>query len=133
MKKNNLFIVGILFFFLSTNIFSQNNEKFLQKACCNFNEGLKSEIDGIVISAMINVMRMYYEHPTEDFDQINQNLDTLIVKGSTEQIQFMARLIKQYLDNEIDLDWMMDFNNEAIQHYLSLLSVSDLRKIAYGY
>lgn len=125
--------IVILVLILSTYSFSQHDEEFRQKACCNFNEGLKSDIDGIVISALINVMRMYHDYPEENFEDITKNLDTLIIKGSTEQIRFTARLIKDYFKGDTDLDWMMEYDNEAIQQYLTLLSASNLRKIAYGY
>ena len=133
MRLNKTFSIVFLFLILMGNSFSQNDEEFREKACCNFNEGLRSEIDGIVLSALINVMRMYHDYPTEDYDNINKNLDTLIVEGSTAQIRFVAHIIKKYLQDETDLDWMMDYSNEAIQHYFILLSASNVRKIAYGY
>jgi hypothetical protein len=135
MKLNRIFqlIVLVLVLVLSSNVFSQDDGEFRKKACCNFNEGLRSDIDGIVISALINVMRMYHDYPNENFDTINKNLDTLITNGSTEQIRFIAQIIKNYLQDETNLDWIMDFNNEAIQNYFILLSASNLRKIASKY
>jgi hypothetical protein len=133
MRLIKIIPIVILVSILSTYSFSQHNEEFREKACCNFNEGLRSDIDGIVISAMINVMRMYHDYPGENFDNINNNLDTLITEGSTEQIRFIAQIIKNYLEDKTDLDWIMVYSNEEVQNYFILLSVSNLRKIASNY
>jgi hypothetical protein len=133
MKKYHLLVLGLVLPALSLSSFAQSEEAQLETIFNNFENCLKSDNCGVVTSTLINVMRLYYQYPEKKYDKIIKQLETLIAEGATDQIRFMATLVKDYLNKEKDFDWMMDFSNEAIYYYFSVLTVSNLRGIAYGF
>jgi hypothetical protein len=99
----------------------------------NYEVGLKCDNKSVVKSSVINVMKLYYLYPNLDYSYILPQLSQLSEKGQTDEIRFIAELVKQYLENKTDLAWMMEYTSEEIHNYFTVISTSEIRKTAYGF
>jgi len=133
MDGNNYLLKGVFLVLFAGNLFAQYDEPYLSHIRCNYCLGLSSENAGVVTACLINVMRLYHHYPLEDYTTIYNQLDTLSNQGATEEIRFMAKIIKDYFDHKYKLDWLMDYSFEEIYLYFKMLSRSDIRKITYEY
>ena len=133
MDGKNFIWRGIFIVIFAGTVLAQHVEKGNDFIHCNYCIGLRSDNRGVVTASLINVMRMYYQFPADNYTTIYNQIDTLCTQGETEQIRFMANMIKDYFDHRRNLDWMMNFSYEEIYLYFKMLSNSELRKTAYEY
>ena len=133
MDGKNYFLRGVFLVLFAGNLFAQYDEHHLSHIRCNYCLGLSSENTGVVTACLINVMRMYQQYPLDDYTTIYNQLDTLSNQGGTDEIRFMAKLIKDYFDHKHNLDWLINYSFEEIYLYFKMLSKTDIRKITYEY
>lgn len=129
MRYHKIAILGFFLFFL-TAAHGQNESHKIENACCRYEICLKTENLGTITSTLIHVTRLYYLYPQKDFSRISAQLDTLIMHEKSDQITLMAKMVKQYLNHERDLDWMMAYSYEEIYNFFTLLPSSGLSDVA---
>jgi len=120
MKKFITIFLFILLPVFTGSIFAGHTREFLQKACSSYTTCLKSDEHCLVTSALINIMRMYYENPQHNFDQVKKQLEILIKEGRTMRIRYLSEIAKSYLSEEANYDWIMDREGEEIYIYFIL-------------
>ena len=131
--KKVLPLVMIWIIFFSSNLLADEKKDILENACCSYILALKSDRCCLVKSAMINLIRFYYLYPKTDFDKILIELDDLVQNASSEENRFIARLVRGYIRNEINLDWLMKFEYEQIYHYFSICSAKESVDLARNF
>jgi hypothetical protein len=124
-----LLIVWIILF--SGNLLAEEKKDPLKNVCCSYIMALQSDRCCLVKSSLINLMRFYYYHPERDFSQVVVELDKLAEMNESNENRFLAKLVKGYLTNEIDMDWLMQFSYEEIYHYFTVQSARQAGDIAF--
>jgi hypothetical protein len=84
----------------------------LEKGTANYLRALHQQNDGLVESAMINLIKMKYRHPDLDYNQIIDQLRYLARHGSTQSLRFMAYFTSLYLDDPETYGWLLQGDHE---------------------
>jgi hypothetical protein len=130
MKCYHLPILYVLLLCDYATLPAQIEKSEVENACCKYQLCLKTENDGAITSTLIHLTRLYYLYPQEDYTLITSELDSLIAREKSEQITMMAKMVRQYFNQELDLDWMMSYSYEEVYNFFTILASSNLKDVA---
>ena len=84
----------------------------LEKGTANYLRALQQQNDGLVESAMINLLRMKSRYPDLDYNPIISQLRYLSRNGSTQSLRFLAYFTSLYLDDPGTVGWLLPGDSE---------------------
>ena len=86
----------------------------LEKGTANYLQALHQRNDGLVESAMINLIKMKNRYPDLDYSQIIDQLRYLVKHGSTPSLRFLAYFTGLYLDDPETFGWLLQGDYEFV-------------------
>ncbi len=96
------------------SISALRNIQQLEKGTANYLQALHQQNDGLVESAMINLIRMKYRYPDLDYRQIIDQLRFLAKHGSNQSLRFLAYFTGLYLDDPETFGWLLQGDYEFV-------------------
>lgn len=106
MKKSMFLAIAALALLVSTNIQAQPAAQELAKASCQYFIALNHTNDGVVESAIINVMKLKLVYPGGDYSKCIRKLEELTESGSTRLLRQKAYIAANFLKNPERFNWI---------------------------
>jgi hypothetical protein len=86
--------------------------KHLENGLANYLQALQNKNEGLVESAMVNLIKMKYHYPDLDYSKIIEQLQYLQEQGRTQSLRLLAYFAKRYLQEPENFGWLMQNDNE---------------------
>lgn len=96
-------------------------ESIVNRAPANYLMGLQRENNGVVQSAIINIMTMYTAYPDQDYDEIIQKLEDLENCSPYHSTRVLAFFARNYLTDPDKFDWTIDQDPHDIGRVLDTM------------
>jgi len=90
----------------------QKNRNQLEKGIANYLQALRQVNEGLVESAMINLIRMKFNYPDLDYSQSVKSLQSLAETGRTQSLRFLAFFTWHYLEDPVAISWLQQGGHE---------------------
>ena len=136
MKTLNVTLTILVTLVLVSFAFSQKNsvsdksdsysmsisEKAIERASANYYKALQSDNEGMIESAMTNIMIMKLYFPDKDYDQFIIKLSELTTEGTTKQVRYKAFIACNYLKHPERYNWIKKDTFQATSDFFNLFS-----------
>jgi len=93
----------------------------LEKGLAGYLLALQCKNEGVVESALMNLIKMKSQYPDLDYSRIIERLQYMQEQGQSRGLRFLAFFTLSYLQNPENLNWLLDRYAELTQNadYLS--------------
>jgi len=125
MKK--FFISIVIFSFCATALYAQSDadnkrsNEYYCKALKQYLVCLNHHNDGVVESAIINLMKMSRECSEISYQTIVERLDTMATDGRTANIRLLAFIAARYLQDSENPHLLADLKIDDHQQFMKML------------
>lgn len=124
--KNLLFSILIVSFFASamyaqSDYTTKRSNEYYSKALEQYLVCLNHHNDGVVESAIINLMKMNRERSDLSYQTTIDRLDTMSTEGRTANIRFLAFIAAKYLDDPENPELFSEIKIEDDEQLISML------------
>jgi len=93
--------------FIIANISAQaQSAKTLKAALPNYSNALNSNNDGVIESAIENLVKLKIHAPDLDFSKVTKRLDQLTEQGNTREIKYKSFIAYLYLEDAERFNWI---------------------------
>jgi hypothetical protein len=91
---------------------SRPSLKQLEKGAANYLQALQQPNEGLVESAMINLIKMKSYYPDLDYSRLTNRLQYLAEQGRTQSLRFLAFFTRHYLEEPVNIGWLQQGEHE---------------------
>lgn len=71
----------------------------------NYQRNINHENDGVAVSSIVNIIRIRFLYPGEDYRKIITRLTDVLVKSDNPRLQYHAFVALHYLKKPLPADW----------------------------
>ena len=129
MKKMITLAVSIIL--LSGFAYGKSVEKSINNAPANYLLGLNHENQGVVESAITNVMLLKLYHPEMDLSAISEKLDDLTLNSQDKMIRLKAFIAANFIKYPERFNWIKKGDYEDAVAFFELYSAK-LKQMNYN-
>jgi len=136
MKNLNLNLTVVLTLLITSLSFAQDNlvstckdsnqlsisEKALCRGSISYLNALNSNNEGMMESAMTNIMIMKLYFPERDYDKFISKLSELTTEGESKQVRFKAFIACNYLKHPERYNWIEKDTFQVTTDFFKLFS-----------
>lgn len=101
------------------DLFAEYTDAKIKRACDSYERSLNSEINGVVESAIINIMKMKTARPDFDYSCLAKTLEKLSFDGQTMLIRYKSYIAANYLKYPERFTWIKSGNYEELTRFFS--------------
>ncbi len=105
MRSSITAVITIVLIFAANNIWAQS-AKTLESSLPNYYKALNSGNDGMIESAIENLVKLKIMAPDLDYSKAAEKLEQLTEDGETDQIQYKAFIASLYLQHPERFNWL---------------------------
>jgi hypothetical protein len=100
MNTFKLLIIAAFIAIFSKTVFAQEvrSQEYLDKAITAYQECLTNETNGVVESAIYNVIVMKSYYPAQDYSDLVYKINKIAAKGNTAKLRYKAQLASLYFE-----------------------------------
>jgi len=109
MKNPKFYLITITSLILVTSIFAQPRDP-IAKGIDNYLLALNSKNDGLVESAIMNIIKLKMNYPERDYTTVINQLDRLTQLHANKIIRIEAYVVLTYLQYPERFDWLQKLN-----------------------
>lgn len=120
MKK--MLTIAATIVLMATFTFAQDAPTSLDNATENYLTGLNHHNNGVVESAITNVMLLKMYHPEKDFSVVTKKLDELTLKGPDKMVRLKAFIAANYIKHPERFNWIEKGDYEDAVAFFELYS-----------
>jgi hypothetical protein len=129
MKNTKFYLITITSLILVTTIFAQPGDP-IAKGIDNYLSALNSKNDGLVESAIVNIIKLKMNYPERDYTTVTNQLDRLTHLHANKIIRIEAYVVLTYMQYPERFDWLQKLNGSQIDDLLSNLVYKIHQQIA---
>lgn len=122
MTKYSTLLTALMVMVLSMDCFAGPQSPKAAELTERYLSGLNHFNQGVVESAVINVMKMKVYYPNEDYSKIIKKLNQLTVEGLTKQIRIRAYVVNSYLNHPERFNWFTPSTEEETKVLITLMT-----------
>jgi hypothetical protein len=111
MRTFTIIFFTIIFSTANISVWAQST-KTLKAALPNYYNALNSNNDGVIESAIENLVKLKIHAPDLDFSKVTKRLDQLTEQGNTSEIKYKAFIAYLYLENTERFNWISSENKD---------------------
>jgi len=119
MRKYYTLIAVFAVLTFASNVFAQWNMERIQKAYCCYENSLNHPINGVVESAIINIMKMKLVCPDLDYRDLTKRLEKLSFEGNTKSIRYKAYIATNFLKHPERFKWIKPGSYEELNNFFA--------------
>lgn len=107
MSRMNSILSAIIVVLMLYPSFAQNKNLFAEVEAAeqqkikmvikNYQKALESDNQGMIESAILNIMSLKYHYPDYDYSSLIESLESLENNDESKSIRFMSYIVKDYL------------------------------------
>jgi len=122
MKNKNLYLALLITLVLTCSVFAQQQDP-IDRGIENYLAALNSKNDGLIESAIMNLMKLKTLHPSRDYAKIMSTLDELTQQTSNKTIRYEAFILLHYLQYPEHFNWIQSSEDQPLDELLATLVV----------
>jgi hypothetical protein len=122
MKNKNLYLVLLIALAMVSSVFAQPRDP-IARGMDNYLAALESKNNGLVESAIVNIIKLKMTYPQLDYSKITAKLGQLVQATSDQAIRYEAYIAWQYLEYPERFNWLQTSNNQQRDILLTNLVV----------
>lgn len=119
MKKSFTLFAVVTFFALTLNGFAQWDAQKVEKAYQSYLQSLNHPNNGVVESAIINIMKLKLVYPDLDYAKLTKKLETLAFEGDNKSIRYKAYIAANFLKHPARFDWIKPGTYEELNQFFT--------------
>jgi hypothetical protein len=105
MKSFNSMFFSLIIF-LMINVTLGQSQKICEAAIPNYYNALNSDNNGMIESAIVNVVKLKMHSPCMNYSQIIEKLEELTESGPTDVIKYKSFIAVLYLEHPERFNWI---------------------------
>ncbi|MCB9058852.1 MAG: hypothetical protein H6627_09815 [Calditrichae bacterium] len=129
MKK--MLTIAAIVLITGTFALAQDAPKSLDNATQNYMMGLNHHNNGVIESAITNVMLLKLYHPEKDFSDIAEKLDALTIENPDKMIRLKAFIAANYIKHPERFNWIEKGDYEDAVAFFEMYSAK-LKEMNYN-
>lgn len=106
MKKYFAVSTVVMFLILTHFAFAQSPLNRIDRALLAYEQALEHSNNGVVESAIINIMKLKLIYPNQDYSRLTKKLNKLCFKDRTKTVRYKAYIAANYLQHPERFTWL---------------------------
>ena len=106
MKKYFAVSTAVMFLILTNSVLAQSPVNKIDRALLAYEQALDHTNNGVVESAIINIMKLKLIYPNQDYSGLTKKLNKLCFKNRTKTVRYKAYIAANYLQHPERFAWL---------------------------
>ena len=120
MKTFTTFLTAITVLVFCVDVFANEVDQKIEKAKKAYGECLNTNVNGVIESTIINVMKMKAVYPDYNYSSLAKKLEKLSFDGPTQIIRYKAYIAANYLKHPERFSWIKADSYEEMTKFFAL-------------
>jgi len=122
MKKYSTLLTALMVMAFSIDCFASADTSIADKLTKRYLVGLNHSNEGVVESAIINVMKLKFYYPDADYSKIIGKLNQLTAEGSTKRMRIRSYVVNSYLEHPERFNWFHPSTEDETKVLVTLMT-----------